>query len=203
MITQLIEIPARSGKAVCVAAGTALEIINTHGHQVVDFWAFDQSKLSRYLSMQHCRAVLNRLWPNIGDMLVDNERQPFLKFEHDSSPGRHDSVIPPCDAFRYQLLGCKEYHANCADNMHAALEELGISHDFCPPSLNLWMNIPVSEDGALDWLPPLSEPGDSVIFRPVTDIIAVMSACPQDIIPINAGNPVSAHYRLLDQPGGE
>lgn len=195
----LIEIPARSGKAVRVTAGTAIEIINTHGHQVVDFWAFQSSDLNRYLSMQNCRAVLNRMSPKIGDMLVDNERQPLLKLEHDSFPGRHDTIIPPCDSFRYQLLGCNEYHANCADNMYAALKALGISHRFCPASLNLWMNIPVAEDGRLDWLPPVSKPGDSVVFRPVTDIIAVMSACPQDIIPINAGKPVSAHFKLLDR----
>lgn len=202
MNSDVTEIRARSGKAVHVDAGTTIEIINTHGHQVVDFWAFQRSDLSRYLSMQHCRAAFNRLWPKSGDMLVDNERRPFLKLEHDSSPGKHDTIIPPCDAFRYQLLGCSEYHANCVDNMYAALKELGISHDFCPASLNLWMNIPVGEDGGLDWSRPLSRPGDSVIFRPLTDIVAVMSACPQDIIPINAGEPVSAHYRLLDQSDG-
>jgi uncharacterized protein YcgI (DUF1989 family) len=60
------------------------------------------------------------------------------------------------------------------------------------------MNIPVAEDGHLDWLPPVSRPGDSVIFKPVKNIIAVMSACPQDIVPINAGKPVSVHFRLLD-----
>lgn len=197
MNRDLVEIPARSGRAVRVAKGTAIEIVNTHGHQVVDFWAFDSSDLNRFLSMQHCRAVLNRLSPKSGDVLVDNERRPFLELEADSSQGRHDTIIPPCDSARYQLLGCKEYHANCADNMYRALRALGISPGHCPASLNLWMNIPVADDGGLDWLPPVSKAGDSVVFRPVMDIIAVMSACPQDIIPINAGNPVSAHFRLL------
>ena len=41
------------------------------------------------------------------------------------------------------------------------------------------------------------KPGDHVIFRAEMDCICVMSACPQDILPINAGNPVEAHFEVL------
>jgi uncharacterized protein len=32
-------IPARQGRAVRVARGAAIDVINTHGTQVVEFWA--------------------------------------------------------------------------------------------------------------------------------------------------------------------
>src|SRR5208282_3742786 len=191
------EVPARQGRAVKVARGQALRIINTFGHQVVDFWAFDASNLGTYLSMEHTRSTLSRLTPRAGDILVDNWREPMLAFESDTSPGVHDTVIASCDRARYVKLGCAADHASCADNLHRALESLGHAVPVCPASFNLWMNIPVLPSGDLEWRETVASPGDSVIFRALVDCIMVMSACPQDVIRINSGRPVSAHYALL------
>jgi uncharacterized protein YcgI (DUF1989 family) len=193
------EIPARQGRAVKVARGQALQIINTFGTQVVDFWAFDAADLGTYLSMQHTRAVLSRLTPRAGDILVDNWREPMLAFESDTSPGIHDTVIPPCDPARYAQLGCAPDHASCADNLRRALEALDLPAAPCPASFNLWMNIPWLPNGDLEWRETVSKPGDSVTFRALIDCVMVMSACPQDVIRINSGRPVSAHYSLLER----
>jgi len=192
------EVPARQGRAVKVARGQSLQIINTFGTQVVDFWAFDAKDAGIYLSMEHTRATLSRLTPRAGDILVDNRREPMLVFESDTSPGVHDTVIAPCDPARYAKLGCAAGHASCADNLHRALGSLGITSPVCPASFNLWMNIPVLSSGDLEWQETVSKPGDSVVFRALIDCIMVMSACPQDVIRINAGRPVSAQYALLD-----
>jgi uncharacterized protein YcgI (DUF1989 family) len=192
------ELPARQGRAVRVARGQALKIINTHGTQVVDFWAYSAKDLSIYLSMQHTRAVLSRLIPRAGDVLVDNLREPMLSFESDTSPGVHDTVIPPCDPARYAKLGCPPDHASCADNLHRALATLDLKVAECPASFNLWMNIPVLPSMEIEWRETVSKPGDSLVFRALVDCIMVMSACPQDIIRINSGKPVSAQYTLVD-----
>jgi uncharacterized protein YcgI (DUF1989 family) len=193
------EIPARQGQAVRLECGQALAIINTFGTQVVDFWAFDANNLSTHLSMQHTRAVLSRLTPRAGDILVDNWREPMLAFESDTSPGVHDTVIPPCDLARYLKLGCAADHASCVDNLRRALEALDLAAPPCPASFNLWMNIPVLPSGDLEWRETVSRPGDSVVFRALIDCVMVMSACPQDVIRINSGRPVSAHYSILDR----
>jgi uncharacterized protein len=192
------ELPAREGRAVRVGRGQALKIINTFGTQVVDFWAFDAANLGTYLSMEHTRSTLSRLTPRAGDILADNWREPMLSFESDTSPGVHDTVIAPCDRARYVKLGCSADHRSCADNLREALERLDLTPPPCPPSFNLWMNIPVLPSGDLEWRETVSKPGDSVVFRALVDCIMVMSACPQDIIRINAGHPVSAQYVLLN-----
>ena len=197
MRNELKEIPARKGLAVSLKAGTAIRIVNTFGHQVVDFWAFYPGDLHRYLSMEHTRATLNRLTPCAGDVLVDNHREPILSFESDDSPGIHDTLIAACDQYRYEKLGCQGYHDSCADNLRNALAALGLYLKECPASLNLWMNIPVQSDGTFRWLPPASKPGQGVTLRALVNCIVVMSACPQDIIPINAGHPVSAHFAVI------
>jgi uncharacterized protein YcgI (DUF1989 family) len=194
----LQEIPARQGRAVRVERGQAVQIINTFGTQVVDFWAFDGKDLGTFLSMEHTRASLSRIAPRAGDVLVDNWREPMLSFESDTSPGVHDTVIPPCDRARYVKLGCAEDHASCAGNLRQAMGALGLEAPPCPSSFNLWMNIPVLAGGDLEWRETVSKPGDSVVFRALVDCIMVMSACPQDVIRINAGRPVSAHYAVLD-----
>jgi uncharacterized protein len=193
------EIPARQGRAVKIERGQALRIINTHGTQVVDFWAFDRLHFGIHLSMEHTRASLSRLTPRVGDVLVDNYREPMLAFEADTSPGVHDTVIAACDPARYAKLGCADGHPSCADNLRRAFVALNLTPPPCPASFNLWMNIPVLRNGDIEWKETVSKPGDTVIFRALTDCIMVMSACPQDIIRINSRHPASAHYEILDR----
>jgi len=197
--TELFAIPARRGRAVRLSAGEAIQIVNTHGAQVVDTWAFNAEDPTEFVSNEHMRASLGKLWPGQGDPLITNRRRPILILEEDTSPGRHDTLIAACDDYRYGLLGCTDYHDNCTDNLHAAMRRIGIALSECPSPLNLWMNIPVSGDGSTSWGEPLSKPGDHVVLRAQIDCIVAMSACPQDILPINgaACQPTEAHYRIL------
>ena len=196
-MSKIQTIAARRGKAVRVNKGQALKIINTHGHQVVDFWAFVAGHMNEFSGMEQCRATWLKMCPEVGDPLYSNRRRALMTLEEDTSPGRHDTVIAPCDNERYGLLGCNTYHDNCRDNMHAALLELGLSVPFTPGSMNLFMNIPWQANGALSFDPPLSKPGDYVLWRAELDVIAVMSCCPQDILDINNRNTVESHYQVL------
>ena len=118
-------IPARSGKAVRVTKGQTINVINTHGEQVVDTWAFNAGDLCEFMSMEHTRATILKLIPQVGDTLRTNRRRPILTLREDTSPGVHDTLLAACDDYRYRLLGCNEYHDNCTDNLFAGLQELG------------------------------------------------------------------------------
>ena len=194
-----VRVPARRGRAARLNAGQAIEIVNTHGSQVVDFWAFSAENPAEFLSMEHLRATLQRIFPQAGDALVTNRRRPILHLEEDTSPGRHDTLMAACDAYRYALLGCTDYHDNCTDNLHAALRQIGLAAPECPAPLNLWMNIPVGADGHTEWGEPLCKSGDRVVLRAAMDCVVVMSTCPQDMLPINgaACTPSEVHYRIL------
>jgi len=178
-------IPARCGIAVRVGAGQTLKIINTHGSQVCDFWAFRDPDVAEYMSMAHTHTALSSIMPEPGDTLVTNNRTPILEFLEDSSPGVHDTVVAACDAVRYQQLGVDGYHDNCTDNLRMALGAIGYQLPAVPAPFNIWMNIPVATNGSFSWASPVSKPGDSVRFGALMDCIAVMSACPQDITPVN------------------
>jgi uncharacterized protein YcgI (DUF1989 family) len=193
----LIEIPARRGKAALVATGQTVTVINTHGEQVVDTWAFCRADLHEFMSNEHTRAHSLRLVPKPGDVLRSNRRRPMLTLTEDTSGGVHDTLIAACDRHRYAFLGVEGHHDNCTDNLHAALGELGLTPPGVPSPLNLFMNIPWSLDGTLTFAaPPKPVPGGHVRLRAEMDLVIAFSACPQDILPINGttGRTVEAHF---------
>jgi uncharacterized protein YcgI (DUF1989 family) len=189
-------VPARQARAVRLRRGERLELENVHGTQVGDAWAFNAEDPAEFMSMEHLRADLRRLGPREGDALVTNRRRAILHIETDTSPGVHDTLIAACDPERYRLLGVQGYHDNCTHNLHMALSAIGCAASETPAPLNLWMNIPVAPDGALSWCPPRARAGDRLILRAELDCVVVVSACPQDLVPVNGEDCVPRELAL-------
>jgi len=61
--SNLLKIPARQGKALHLKKGQFIHVINTHGSQVVDTWAFKEDDLNELMSMEHTRSALLCLCP--------------------------------------------------------------------------------------------------------------------------------------------
>jgi uncharacterized protein YcgI (DUF1989 family) len=188
---------AREGIAVPLRAGQRLRITNIHGGQVVDTWALAAADTREYLSMEHTRTSLRKLVPAAGDHLYSSCRRPLLTLIEDTSPGAHDTLIAACDRERYRQLGAEDNHSNCADNFRRALSLQGIDADRVPSPLNLFMHIGWDDSGRLEWLPSPARPGDYVTLEAVLDVTVVMSACPMDLNPINAGGPVDVGVTVL------
>lgn len=195
---RLYEVPARRGRAVRLDAGQTLTIINTHGTQVCDFWAFATVDLNEFVSMAHFHAAASKLTPAVGDGLTSNRRRPLLTVIEDTSPGVHDTLIAACDIHRYEQLGARGYHENCSDNLRNALAAIGVHAPAEPAPFNIWMNTPPAGDGTIGWRAPVARPGDRIVLRADADVIAVMSACPQDLVPINGEDqtPKSLAFRV-------
>ena len=196
--SETITIPARRGIAARIAKGQRIEVINTHGSQVVDTWAFAGDDIAELMSMEHSRAAFRRVTPRIGDPFVTNRRRPILTIVADTTPGVHDTLIAACDRYRYAQLGAKDYHDNCADNLAAALGALGLAPPETPCPLNLFQNTPVVANGDIDYRAPVSRPNQSVTLRAERDLVIVFSACPQDMLPTNGVDctPTDAHFRV-------
>ena len=194
----LLLIPARNAVAVRVGRGQRVEVVNTHGDQVVDTWAFVDS--SEWMSMEHSRLHMGKLNPVVGDTLVTNRRRPILTLVADTSGGVHDTLLAACDRERYELLGATEPHDNCTDNLHAALATVDLVVPATPSPLNLFENARPAADGTIAIAPPVSTPGSSVTFRVELDALLVLSACPQDMVATNGPGltPTDAHFRIIE-----
>ena len=149
--------------------------------------------------MEHTRAHSLHIVPRVGDVLRTNRRRPILTLIEDTSGGVHDTLIAACDPYRYAFLGVEGHHDNCADNLRTCLAEFGLSPLHVPSPLNLFMNIPWSQEGVLSFAaPPKSLPGGYVLLRAEMDLVIAFSACPQDVLPINglACRTVEAHFTI-------
>lgn len=169
------------------------------------------------MSMAQTRSKLMRLRPAIHDVLFDTRRQPVLKIVADSTAGVHDMIFPPCDEWRYREAGISE-HASCGGNLRVelskviseanpetedtkALMELESSirrWEWTPEPFNIFMNVQWSrDDGRLHVSSPLCEANDFVVFEALVDCLVVMSACPNDLLDTNGGNPGIAAYEII------
>ncbi|WP_263496525.1 urea carboxylase-associated family protein, partial [Mesorhizobium sp. BR1-1-7] len=85
--------------------GQVVTVINTHGSQVVDTWAFRADDMAEFMSMEHSRGAMLKVNPRAGDTLLSNKRRPMLTILEDTSGGVHDTLIAACDRYRYEQLG--------------------------------------------------------------------------------------------------
>lgn len=178
-------VAASHGRAFTMTAGQYARIINTHGNQVVDTWAVATGDAGETSSMDHTRSVNSNIFFIKGMSVISSRRRPMLTMVADSAHVRHDTLLCPCSSELYQQLGCTEPHRSCTNNFHEGLAEVGLTVPFTPASLNLFMNVPVKLDGTVDRVPPATAAGDYVVMRAEMDLTLVLSACPQDITPIN------------------
>ncbi|KAK5457081.1 hypothetical protein LTS15_004862 [Exophiala xenobiotica] len=119
-------------------------------------------------------------------------------------------------------------HASCSENMHVALARaaaaaandggdddknsklfapgsMRVSDEWTPDPLNVFMNVPIttglgrdSGGGRIECRPPQSKRGEYIVLRAERDCLAVMSACPNDLIKgVNAGECVGVEYEVL------
>jgi uncharacterized protein YcgI (DUF1989 family) len=192
-------IPARKAIAVKLLKGQRVRVVNVHGQQVVDTWAFSTQDPAEFMSMEHSRVGIKRLSPRLGDAMLTNRRRPIVTLAEDTSGGAHDTLIAACDIYRYHALGYKGHHDNCTENLAYALKQVGRTAAQTPCPLNLFMNIPWTAEGKLSFEPPVSRAGDYVALGAEMDCIIVLSACPQDMVPINGAAcvPRDASFEVL------
>jgi uncharacterized protein YcgI (DUF1989 family) len=198
-IAAMVHIPAREGRAVRIERGRRFRVIDAEGGQVADTWAFVADDPGEHHSAQHTRAYVDRLFPRPGEQFVTNRRRPILTLEEDNTAGIHDMLIAACDPARYEGLGVDGWHASCEENLHEALDALGVEPipRFAPQPINLFMNTPVRADATIEWLPAETNAGDHVVLRAELDIVVAVSACPQDIVAINKRRPSPIEIELL------
>lgn len=185
-MSNLQTLPASGGTAFLLQKDQIVKIINTHGRQVVDFWALNPANPAEYLSMSHNHAIHRKIRFKAGDTLYSSISQPILSWVEDTSRGDHDTLISACNPLRYEKMGVKGWHASCAENYQKAVKGLAaasISQErkdrlpVTPPTpLNLFMNVMVNEEGSIIFTAPTSKERDYVAFKALMDVIIVLSA---------------------------
>lgn len=194
-MSDVIEIPERSGTAFRLGKGETLVVIDPRGEQVADLLAFSAADIDEVISSGRTLDYASRLYLTTGDKLYSNRSTILLEIVADTV-GRHDFLLTPCSADTFRLLyDDLTPHRGCFGNLAEALAPYGVTPDRIPTAFNCFMNVPVDgETGELKVLPPLSRAGDHIAFRAATDLVIGLTACSAP--DSNGGSFKPIHYRI-------
>jgi uncharacterized protein len=193
-----VVLPAGEGWAHELRAGETFRIVDLEGNQAVDTLFYNARDTSeRYSATETLRAQGN-IYLTAGTALMSSEGRALLTIVADTC-GRHDTLGGACSAESNQVryaLDKKHMH-NCRDTFLLALARYGhgMTKRDLPSNINFFMNVPVTEAGALTFADGVSGPGRYVELRAALDVLVLISNCPQLNNPCNAYNPTP--IRLL------
>lgn len=190
-----------------VTQGQMFRIVDLEGNQAVDTLFFNAAHSGERYSATDTIRRQNMLYLSTGSKLYSNYGNIMLTIIADTR-GRHDTIGGACSAesntVRYGLEKFPMH--SCRDNFLHALaheplcEHLGLSKRDLPSNINFFMNVPVSEDGSLDFADGVSAAGKYVEMRAEMDVVVLISNCPQLNNPCNAYNPTPIRLLVWDDP---
>lgn len=188
-----------------VKRGQIFRIVDLEGNQAVDTLFFNAHHAVERYSATHTIRAQNNLYLTTGSKLCSNLGNVMLTIIADTC-GRHDTLGGACAAesntVRYALEKFPMH--SCRDNfLHAlahdpACEHLGMSKRDIPSNINFFMNVPVTEEGGLEFVDGISAPGKYVEMQAEMDVLVLISNCPQLNNPCNAYNPTPIRLLIWD-----
>jgi uncharacterized protein YcgI (DUF1989 family) len=189
-----VEIAPRSGAALRLNAGQVLKVIDPLGSQVSDLVAYSAADLREVISNGRTFDYEETIALTTGHRLWSNRSNVMLRIEEDTV-GRHDFLLTPCSEATFRHFYPQHpVHRGCFGNLAEALAPFGIEPDAIPTAFNLFMNVPVAEDGSLRVDPPTSRAGDFIRLRAEMDLIVGLTAC--SAYASNGGSFKPIHYAI-------
>ena len=197
-------IPAGTYWIDVIAGGSRFRIVDVEGNQAADTLFFNADDVSdRYSAVDTIREQGN-VYLSCGSKLLSTAGNVLAEIVADTV-GRHDTLGGACasesNTVRYALE--KRTMHSCRDSYVLAVakhDHLGLSKRDLTHNINFFMNVPVTPDGGLTFADGLSGPGQYVEVRAATNLIVLISNCPQLNNPCNAYNPTPVQLMVWDAP---
>jgi urea carboxylase-associated protein 1 len=190
-------VPARAPWSATVLAGRSLTITDLGGNQAVDCLIYDAHDTTIRYSAQDTIHGQGGIFLTTGSVLLSNEHTPLMTVTEDTC-GRHDTVGGACskesNTLRYGHHTWSQ-HA-CVENFLAEGMRHGLGKRDLVSNINWFMNVPVEEDGALGIVDGISAPGLKVTLRAETDVLVLVSNCPQTNNPCNGFDPTPVRMTI-------
>ena len=186
-----------------IRRGQYFRIVDLHGNQAVDTLFYNaRDYADRYSAQDTIRSQAN-LYLTTGTQLMSTAGTVLLTIVADTC-GRHDTLGGACanesNMVRYAIEK-RHMHACRSSFLKAVLEwDHGLTKRDIANNINFFMNVPITPDGKLTFEDGISEAGRYVEMRAETDVLALISNCPQLNNPCNAYNPTPVEVLIWDAP---
>ncbi len=173
-------------------AGQILRIVDLEGNQAVDTFFLDARDPSERYSAENTIREQGNLFLTTGSVLRSTRGRSMARIVADTC-GRHDTVGGACAAESNQVrytLDKRPMH-NCRDSFLLAMARSGRALDKrdIGANVNFFMNVPVTAEGGLRFADGISDAGKYVELEALSDILVLVSNCPQLNNPCNGWNP--------------
>lgn len=201
-----IEIPAETATTFEVEEGQYFRVVSHEGQNVADAVFFNRDDPEEtYCSDM---TVFYNQSQDLGDLWQVKEiysRPPgtsLMATVTEDRMGHHFPVAGGmCSPKYYETRGYDPSHESCANLLINAINDHGMDRTKVPEVFNIGMNVEVvtTERGRVfEFYRPEYQKGDYLELRAEMDLVVAISACPDDINPINMYDPTGLKIVVLE-----
>jgi urea carboxylase-associated protein 1 len=195
-------VPARAAWSRVVGEGQTLRIVDLGGNQAVDCLLYNAHDTAERYSAADTIVAQRNIFLVAGTQLMSNEGAPLMTITA-TTCAYHDTIGGACSRESNTLrYGHHTAHQHaCVDNFLDEGMRRGLTKRDLVPNINWFMNVPIGDDGTLGIVDGISAPGLSVDVRAETDVLVLISNCPQINNPCNGFDPTPVRLLILDTAG--
>jgi urea carboxylase-associated protein 1 len=173
-----------------IKQGQYFRIVDLHGNQAVDTLFYNAHDYSDRYSAQDTIQHQRNIYLTTGTKLMSTAGTVLLTIVADTC-GRHDTLGGACAIEKRHMHACRSSFLKAVTEWDHGMSKRDITSN-----INFFMNVPVTPEGKLTFEDGISDPGKYVEMRAETDVLALISNCPQLNNPCNAYNPTPVEVMI-------
>lgn len=164
-----------------LAAGDVVRFVDLEGKQAVDFLCYGAADARDRYNAANTMKMAGSIFLNAGTVLYGEYATPLMRIRGTSCPD-HDT-IGGCCSMEMNLLRYGRRTHSCRANFLHELSKFRMGEADIVANVNFFMSVPVGPKGEMAISESRSRPGDYVDVEALSDVIALISNCPQKYNP--------------------
>lgn len=177
-----------------LARGQVVRFVDLDGQQAVDFLCYNAHDTRDRYNAANTMKMAGNLYLNTGTVLYGEYATPLMKVVASSCPN-HDTIGGCCSIEMNELRYGRRTHS-CRANFLHELSKFRMGEPDIVANVNWFMSVPVGGDGQMAISDSPSKAGDHVDVEALTDVLAVISNCPQKYNPACGYNPTPVRVEV-------
>jgi len=168
-------------------AGDLVRFVDLEGQQAIDFLCYNASDVRDRYNAANTMKMASNIYLNVGTVLYGEYATELMRVKASSCPN-HDTIGGCCSVeMNFIRYGVRTH--SCRANFLHELSKFEMGEADIVANVNWFMSVPVGADGHMAISDSPSKAGDFVDVEALTDVIAVISNCPQKYNPACGYDP--------------